>query len=101
MKVLESSALWRLLGPKRDEVRGEWRTLHIEKHYDLYYSPNFIRFIKSRRIRWAERVARMGEKRCAYMVLVRIPEGKRPLDDLEVDGGIILNWIFTKVGWGV
>jgi len=71
------------IGAKRDEVTGEWRRLHIEKHYDLYCSPNFIGLIKSRKTRWAGRVARMGEKIGAYRCLVRISEKKRALEDLQ------------------
>jgi hypothetical protein len=59
-----------VFGPKRDEVTGEWRTLHNEEFYNLYSSPNIIRMIKSRRMRWAGHVARMGEKRNAYRILV-------------------------------
>jgi hypothetical protein len=62
-----------------DEVTGEWRRLHIEELNDLYCSPNIVRVIKSRRIRWAGHVARMGEERREYRVLVGKSEGKRPL----------------------
>jgi hypothetical protein len=58
---------------------GGWRKLHNEELRDLYSSPSIIRIIKSRRIRWAGHVARMGEKRNAYRLLVGKPEGKRPL----------------------
>jgi len=71
--------LRRIFRPRRDEVTGEWRRLHNEELSDLYSSPNIVRVIKSRRIRWAGHVARMGEERGAYRVLVRKPEGKRPL----------------------
>jgi hypothetical protein len=71
--------LRRIFGPKRDEVTGEWRKLHIEELHDLYSSPSIIRIIKSRRMRWAGLVARMGEKRNAYRLLVGKPEGKRPI----------------------
>jgi hypothetical protein len=71
--------LRRILGPKRDEVTGEWRRLHNKELYALYYSPNIIRVIKSRRLRWAGHVARMGEWRGAYRALVGKPEGRRPL----------------------
>jgi hypothetical protein len=71
--------LLRIFGPKRDEVTGEWRKLHNEEFRDLYSSPCTIRIIKSRRMRWAGHVARMGEKRNAYRLLVEMPEGKRPL----------------------
>ena len=68
-----------IFGPRRDEVTGEWRRLHNEELNDLYSSPNIVRVIKSRRMRWAGNVARMGEERGAYRVLVGKPEGKRPL----------------------
>jgi hypothetical protein len=67
------------LGPKRDDVTGERRKLHNEELRDLYSSPSIIRIIKSRRMRWAGHVARMGKKRDAYRLLVGKPEGKRPL----------------------
>ena len=65
--------------PKRDEVTGEWRKLHNEELNDLYSLPNIVPVIKSRRMRWAAHVARMGERRGVYRVLVGKPEGKRPL----------------------
>jgi hypothetical protein len=68
------------VGPKRDEATGEWRRLHSEELNDLYSSPNIILVIKSRRMRWAGHVARMGEKRSAYKMLVGRPEGRRPLE---------------------
>jgi len=69
----------RIFGPKRDVVIGEWRKLHNEELKDLYCSPNIVRMIKSRRMRWAGHVARMGERRGVYRVLVEKPKGKRPL----------------------
>ena len=72
--------MWRRInGPKSDEVRGEWRKLHNEELNDLYCSPSFVRVIMSRRMRWATHVARMGDRRVVYRVLVGEPEGKRPL----------------------
>ena len=71
--------LRRIFGPRRDEVTGEWRRLHNEELSDLYSLPNIVRVIKSRRMRWAGHVARMGEERGVYRVLVGKPEGKRPL----------------------
>ena len=71
--------LRRIFEPRRDEVTGEWRRLHNEELNDLYCSPNIVRVIKSRRMRWAGHVERMGEERGVYRVLVGKPEGKRPL----------------------
>jgi hypothetical protein len=71
--------LRRILGPERDEVKEEWRKLHNEELRDLYSSPSIIRTIKSRRMRWAGHVARMGKKMNEYRLLVGKPEGKRPL----------------------
>ena len=70
------SMVLRILGPRRDEVTGEWRILHNEEINDLYSSPNIVRVIKSSKMRWAAHVARMGEERGAYRVLVGKPEGK-------------------------
>jgi hypothetical protein len=69
----------KIFGPKRDEVTGEWRKLHNEELHNLYSSPDIIWKAKSRRMRWAEHVARMGEERKLYKVLVGKPEGKLPL----------------------
>ena len=78
-RVFENMVLRRIFGPRRDEVTGEWRRLHNEELNGLYSSPNIVRVIKSRRMGWAGHVARMGEERAAYRVLVGKPEGKRPL----------------------
>ncbi|KAJ4442430.1 hypothetical protein ANN_04016 [Periplaneta americana] len=74
-----NKVLRKIFGAKRDEVTGEWRKLHNAELDALYSSPDIIRNIKSRRLRWAGHVARMGESRNAYRVLVGRPEGKRPL----------------------
>ena len=70
----------RVFGPEGDEVTGHWRKLHNEELNDLYCSPNIVRVITSRKMRWAGHVARMGERRGVYRVLVGKPEGKRPLE---------------------
>ena len=92
--------LRRVFGPKRDEVTGEWRKLHNEELNDLYSLPNIVRVVKSRRMRWSEHVARMGEDRGVHRVLVVKPEGKSSLgrprrkweDNIKMD--------FRKVGGG-
>ena len=63
LRVFENRVLRRIFGPKRDEVTGEWRKLHNEELNDLYCSPSVVQAIKSRRMRWAEHVARMGDGR--------------------------------------
>jgi hypothetical protein len=78
LRVFENRVL-RIFGPKRDEVTREWRRLHNKELDDLYSSPNIIRVIKSRRMKWAGHVAHMGEGRGAYRILVGRPEGRRPL----------------------
>jgi hypothetical protein len=93
--VFESRVLRKIFGPKRDEVTGEWRKLHNKELHDLCFSPSIIRIIKSRRMRWAGHIARMGEKRNAYTLLVGKPEGKRQLgiprrrwvDNIRMDFG--------------
>jgi hypothetical protein len=70
LRVFENKVLRRIFGSKRDEVMGEWRKLHNEELRDLYSSPSIIRIIKSMRMRWAGHVARMGEKKNAYRLLV-------------------------------
>jgi hypothetical protein len=78
LRALENRVLSGIFGPKRDEVKEEWRRLHNEELYDLYCSPNIFRVIKSRRMRYAGHVARMGERRGVYRILVGKPEGKMP-----------------------
>ena len=105
MRVFENMVLRRIFGPRREEVTREWRRLHKEELNDLYSSPNIVRVIKSRRMRWAGHVAHMGEEMGAYRVLVGKPEGKRPLGrprrrwvdnirmDLQEVGCWYLDWI--------
>jgi hypothetical protein len=97
--VSENRVLRGIFGLKRDEVTGDWRKLHNEELHKLYPSPNLIRMIKSRRMRWAGHVARIGEKKKAYRILAGKPEGKRPLgrprrrwvDNIKID--------FREIGW--
>ena len=77
--MFENKVLRRIFGPRRDEVTGDWRRLHNEEINVLYSSPNIVRVIKWRRMRWAGHVARMGKERGVYRVLVGKLEGKRPL----------------------
>jgi len=105
LMVFENMALRRICGPRKDEVAGEWRKLHNEELNDLYSSSNIVRVIKSRRMRWAGHVARMGGERGAYRVLVGKPGGRRPLGrprrrwmdnirtDLQEVGCGYMNWI--------
>jgi len=79
LRVFENMVLRRIFGPRRDEVTGECRRLHNEELNDLHSSPNIVRVIKSRRMRWAGHVARMGEEKGVYRVLVGKLEGRRPL----------------------
>jgi hypothetical protein len=76
--VFENRVQRRIFGPKRDEVTGKWRKLHNKELHDLYSSPSIIFIIKSRRMRWAGHVARMGKKRNACRLIVVKLEEKRP-----------------------
>ena len=100
-RVFENRVLRRVFGPKRDEVTVEWRKLRTEELSDFYSLPNIVWMVKSRRMRWAGHVARMGEGRGVHRVLVGKPEGKRPLGrprrrweykinmDLQEVGGVL------------
>ena len=81
--MVENRVLRGIFGPKRDEVTGEWRNQHNEELNDLYCSPNIVRVIKSKVMKWAGHVVRMGERRGAGKVLVGKPEGKKPLGRLR------------------
>jgi len=98
--VFENGVLSRVFGPKRDEVTGEWRKLHTEELSDLYSLPNIVRVVKSRRMRWAGHVARMGQGIGVYRVLVGKPEGRprrRWEDNIKLDlqkvGGDCGDWM--------
>jgi hypothetical protein len=104
LRVFENRVLKKIFGPKREED-GSWRQLHNDELHSLYSSPNIVRVIKSRRMRWAGHVACMEEGRGVYRVLVGRPEGKRPLGrrrrrwqdniklDLRENGIYGANWI--------
>jgi hypothetical protein len=89
-----------VFGPKRREVTGEWRKLHNGELHNLYSLPDIVRQIKSRRMRWAGHVARMGEERNVYRVLVGKPEGKRPLERPRHrwEDGVKMD--LRDIGWG-
>jgi hypothetical protein len=89
-----------IFGPKRDEVMEEWRKLHNEELRDLYCSPSIIRMIKSRRMRWAEHVARMGAKVNTFRLFVGKTEGKRPLGRPRHRWVDNINMDLVKIGWG-
>jgi hypothetical protein len=98
--MFENRVLSRMFGPKGDELTGEWRKLHNGELHNFYSSPGIIGQIKSRRMRWAGHVARMGERRKVYRVLLGKPEGERPLgirrsrweDGIKTD--------LREIGWG-
>jgi len=107
LRVFENMVLRRIFGPRRDEITGEWRRLHNGELNDLYPSPNIVRVIKSRRMRWAGHVAHMGEERgCIGSWWENRSEGDH-WGDLGVDRWIILGWIsrrwdvgiWTGLGW--
>jgi len=107
LRVFENIVLRRISGPRREEVTGEWRRLHNEELNDLYALPNIVRVTKSRRMRWAGHVARMGEERGVYRVLLGKTEGRRPLGRprrrwVVILGRIFRRWdvgIWTGLGW--
>jgi hypothetical protein len=101
LRVFENRVLRGIFGLKRDEVTGEWRKLHNEELSDLYCSPNIVRVIKSRRMRWAGHVACMGERRNVYRVEVGKLRERGHMGNPGVDGKIILRWIFKVWDVGV
>jgi hypothetical protein len=109
--VFQDRVLRRIFGPKRDEVTREWTKLHSGELHNLYSSSDIIRQIKSGRMRWAGHVARVGQGRNVYRVLVRKPEGKRPLgrprrrwedgikmDLREIDRGVWSGFTWLRIG---
>jgi hypothetical protein len=98
--VFENTVPRRIFEAKKDEVTGEWRKLRSEEFHNLYSSPNIIRLMKSRRMRWVEHVAWTGEDRRVYKDLVGKPEGKRPLGRLR-HRWEDLRIVLRKIGWRV
>ena len=110
LRVFENRVLRRVFGPKRDEVTGEWRKLHNEELSDMHSLPNILRVVKSRRMRWARNVVRMGEGRGVHRVLVGKPERKKSLGrprhtwkdniktDLQEVGGGCGDWMELAKG---
>jgi hypothetical protein len=96
LRVYENSVLRRIFGPKRGEVTRKWRKLRYEKLYDLYSSPNIVRVIKLRRLRWAGHVARMGRGEVYTELRWGNLRERNHLEDLGIDGRIILRWIYRK-----
>jgi hypothetical protein len=97
--VFENRLLRRIFGPKRDEVTREWRKLYNEELHDLYSSPSISRIIKEGRMRWTRHVARMGEKRNAYRLLVGKPEGRRPLESPRCRWVDNIKMDISEIGW--
>jgi hypothetical protein len=98
--VFDNRVLRRIFGPKRDEKTGEWRKLHKEELNDLYSSPSNFWVIKSRRIRWVRHVARTGERKGVYRILMGKPEGRRPLGRTRRRWEINIKMNLQEVGCG-
>jgi len=101
LKVFENMVLRRIFGPRRDEATGEWRRLHNEELNDLYSSPNIVWVIKSRRMRWAGLVARMGKERGGIGSWWGNRSEGDHCGDLGVDGWVILGWICRRWDVGI
>jgi hypothetical protein len=100
LRVFENRVLMKIFGPKKEDVTAEWRRLHNEELNDLYSSPNIIRVIKSRRMRWLGHVACMGERKGGYRVVVRTSEGNRPLGRPRCRGENNVRMDLQAVGYG-
>ena len=100
LRVFENKVLRRIFGPKRNEVKVEWRRLHIKELYALYSSSDITRVIKSRRLRWAGHVARIGKRKGVYRVLVGKAERRRPLGRSRRRWEDNTKMCLPEVGWG-
>jgi hypothetical protein len=96
LRVFEKRVLMRIFEPKQEEEAGGWIRLHNEELHNLYISPNIIRIIKSRRVRWVGHVSCMGATRNAHKIFVRNLKGKDHSEDLDSYGGTVLEWILGK-----
>jgi hypothetical protein len=101
LRVFENKVVRRIFGLKSDELTGEWRKLHDEELHILYSSPNIIRQIKSRRMRWAGHVVHMGEERNVYNVLRESQKERDHLEDQGIDGRMGSEWILGRLARGV
>jgi hypothetical protein len=101
LRVFENRVLRRIFGPKRNEVTGGWRKMHDEELHGLYSSPSIVKVIKARKMRWAGYVARMGEVRGAYNILVGRPEGRRPLGRSRRRWEDNIKMQLREIGFGV
>jgi acyl-CoA synthetase (AMP-forming)/AMP-acid ligase II len=101
MKVFENRVFTKIFGPKKDEITGVWIKLHNEELHDQYSSPAIVRVIKSKRMRWAGHVARMGKGKGLYRVLVKKPEGKKPLRRPRLRWEDNIKMDIQEVGCGV
>jgi hypothetical protein len=97
LRVFENSVLRKIFGPKREED-GSWRKLHNDELHSLYSTPNIVRIIKSRRMRWAGHVARMGKWRGVYRFWLGSPKVRDHWEDLGIGGRITLSWTLGRLG---
>jgi hypothetical protein len=101
LRVFENSFVRRIFLPQRDEVTGEWRKLHSEEHHDLYLSPDSMKQIESRRMRWAVHMARRGEETKVYRFFVESPKKRDHSEDQGMDGRIGSDCLLGRLVWGV
>jgi hypothetical protein len=100
LRVFENRVLRRIFGPKKDEVTGGWKKLHIEDLHVLYFSPSIIRVMKARRMRWAGHVASMGVVSVEYKFLVGRPEGRRTLGRPRCEWEDNIKMDIREIGFG-